>query len=275
MKEYVMTMPIDLVLVRHGESEGNIAERLSRKGDDTVFTPDFRQRHSSQWRLTKTGIRQARIVGKWLKKEFAGPPHFDRYYASEYIRAMETAAHLDLPRAKWYAEHYLRERDWGKLECIPHRERKEQFAHDLARKDSDPYFWRPPQGEMLVDLCLRIDRVIDTLHRECRDQRVLIVCHGEVMWAFRIRLERLSQERFRELTQDARPEQQIHNGQVLHYSRRDPKSGELSATLNWMRSVCPEHPEWSDKKEWQSIVRPTYSNSALLTRAQNTPRQIG
>jgi hypothetical protein len=53
-----MTMPIDLVLVRHGESEGNAARRSSMDGDNSVFTEEFCSRHNSRlgasgWRLVE------------------------------------------------------------------------------------------------------------------------------------------------------------------------------------------------------------------------------
>lgn len=40
-------MPIDLVLVRHGQSEGNLAQAKSKKGDDSFWTGEFSQRPSS------------------------------------------------------------------------------------------------------------------------------------------------------------------------------------------------------------------------------------
>jgi hypothetical protein len=52
-----MTMPMDLVLVRHGESEGNVVYGLARQGDHALFTPEFLSRHSSRWRLTRLGVR--------------------------------------------------------------------------------------------------------------------------------------------------------------------------------------------------------------------------
>ncbi len=50
-----MTMPLDLVFVRHGESEGNYAYSMSYRGDDRYFQPgtSFLQRHGSKW-LTLT-----------------------------------------------------------------------------------------------------------------------------------------------------------------------------------------------------------------------------
>ena len=94
-----MTMPIDLVLVRHGESEGNAARRFSTAGDNSVFTDEFCSRHSSRLRLTDQGREQARVAGSWLKKNIG--ERFDRYLVSGYLRAMETAALLELPEAVW------------------------------------------------------------------------------------------------------------------------------------------------------------------------------
>src|SRR5271154_4881825 len=111
-----MTMPIDLVLVRHGESEGNAARRLSFAGDDSAFTQEFCSRHGSRLRLTDRGREQARIAGDWLKENIG--KHFDRYLVSGYLRAMETAALLELPDAIWYQEFYLREREMGLLEIM-------------------------------------------------------------------------------------------------------------------------------------------------------------
>src|SRR5438874_4087686 len=72
-----MTMPLDLVLVRHGESEGNVAFASSRLGDHSHFTPEFLARHSSKWRLTDKGREQAHAAGEWLRGHLA--PAFDRY----------------------------------------------------------------------------------------------------------------------------------------------------------------------------------------------------
>jgi hypothetical protein len=47
--------PIDLVLVRHGESEGNIAQEMSKLNDDTLWDKQgFKERHTSKYRHTPT-----------------------------------------------------------------------------------------------------------------------------------------------------------------------------------------------------------------------------
>lgn len=62
-------MPIDLVLVRHGESEGNLAHQRAHAGDHSVFSNvHFKAKHNPQWRLTDKGCEQAIAAGKYLKE---------------------------------------------------------------------------------------------------------------------------------------------------------------------------------------------------------------
>lgn len=270
-----MALPIDLVLVRHGESEGNAAKRRAEKGDATAYSTEFLHRHTSSYRLTAKGRTQPPKTGDWLRQEFygAGQFGFDRAIVSEYVRAMETAALLDLPDARWYAEFYLTERDWGELDNYSPQERQARFSDNMARRQVEPFFWRPVDGESFADLCLRVDRVLLTLHRECSDKRVVIVCHGEVMWAFRVRIERLSQVKFRELHLSEKSEDRIYNCQVIHYTRRNPETGKLGEHAHWVRVVRPtEDPVWTSG--WQHFERPRYSNQDLLDVVEKNPAMV-
>ncbi len=261
-------MPRHLVLVRHGESEGNVANRRSRQGDNSAFTDAFRNRHSSQWRLTDRGREQAIAAGAWIRANY--PEGFGRKYSSEYLRAMETAAMLGLP-GNWYVDFYLRERDWGQLDVMTDEERHARFADELRRRDIDSFFWAPPGGESMAHLCLRVDRVLNTLHRECSDTDVLTVCHGEVMWAFRVRLERMPQRIYRDLEASDHPWNHIHNGQILEYSRIDPETGEEHSHMEWVRSTCP----WDDDRSWnrwERIKRPKLTSDMLLAEVERTTR---
>jgi len=71
-------LPIDLVLVRHGESEGNLAQRRSKQGDESDWSKDFKERHTSKYRLTDLGRRQAVVAGKWIKDNIG--EKFDRFF---------------------------------------------------------------------------------------------------------------------------------------------------------------------------------------------------
>ena len=264
-----MTMPIDLVLVRHGESEGNVARRFSLAGDNSVFTEEFCARHNSRLRLTDRGREQAQAAGKWLKNNIG--ERFDRFLVSGYLRAMETAALLELPDAIWFQDFYLRERDLGLFEIMSEDDKRNRYPAAYRQYQQDPFYWTPPNGESIAQLCLRIDRVFQTLHRECSDKRVLVVCHGLVMWAFMVRIERLTPTQFLARSQSPDPNYHIRNCQVIHYTRRDPESGELSNRMDWVRSVCAWDPT-QPAGMWRVIERPTFTNDQLLEAAEASPQ---
>jgi NAD+ kinase len=271
---FSMPLPIDLVLVRHGTSEGNAAKRRSEKGDHSAIKL-LHGRHTASFRLTEQGRRQAAQAGAWLRKEFYPTYGFDRFYASEYARALETAGLLGLPNVKWYTDFYISERDWGELDVLPEDERQEKFGEALRMRDTEPFFWAPPNGESFANLCLRIDRMLATLARECSNKKVVIVCHGEVMWAFRIRLERMSKELFKELHLSKDERHKIHNCQIIHYSRRDPHDPRLGPHqyYQWMRMVRPTQTPVFEG-EWQKIIRRSYTNEELLEMVSKTPALV-
>lgn len=264
-------MPVNLVFVRHGQTEGNVARELSKQGDPSLWTPEFRQRPPRLWRLTDRGIDQAKAAGKWIRANIG--THFDRYITSEYPRAKETAGHLGLPDAEWEEEFYLRERQWGPMESMPEGERQEKYKVELEKRKEDSFFWRPPHGESQAEVCERVDWVLYNLHRQNTGGSAIVVCHEDVMWAVVARLERLSQERWQALRSSDDPRDRIHNGQVLHYARKDPLTGRTSSDYDWVRSVNPYDTGLS-RNEWVKIERPTYSNDELLSRVEAFPRLI-
>lgn len=264
--------------MRHGESEGNVAFNRSKAGDHSLYSGEFLRRHSSQWRLTEVGRDQAASAGKYLREAMnqrtqdRGEPFvFDRHYVSEYIRAQETAARLELPTSRWFSEVFLRERDWGQMDLMSWGERVEKMGSELRRKDLDRFLFAPPGGESMADVAFRTNSIIAQLHRECADRRVIIVCHGEVMWAMRTRLERMSLRRYRDLTASRRTTDHIHNGQILWYTRRHPETGEVSPFFSHFMSVCP----WDlsrSQNQWEEIHRQIYTNGMLLAMAEQVFR---
>jgi len=263
-------MPIDLVLVRHGESEGNLAQAKSVQGDQAAWAEkEFKNRHTSLYRLTDIGREQARIGGEWLRNNIGS---FDAYYSSEYVRAMETAALLDL-EGPWVSDFFLRERDQGVLANVSKKDRLEKFAHEVEKRDQDVFYFAPPGGESIANACLRVNRVLSELRTGCSGFKVIMVCHGNIIWGFRLCIEHMNQERFRELNSST--EHKLVNGTIIHYSRRHPKTGEISATLDWMRIICPWNESLSvDKGAWMPIHRPLWTNEELLKRVSAVPQLL-
>ncbi|KAJ5070568.1 phosphoglycerate mutase family protein [Anaeramoeba ignava] len=264
-KETTKKLPIDLVFVRHGESEGNFYFRHSKE----KFPDEFLKRPVSLWRLTERGKEQAKIAGKWIRENIS--PYFDRAFTSEYLRAMETAAYLDLPDARWNTATYLRERDWGQFEGLTSEERWKKFKHQMQRRERDSFFFAPPSGESIATVCLRLDRILSILKEECSEKKVIIVSHGEIISTFMVLIEQISQIRFRELSlENAKKGNRIHNCQVIHYSRRNPKTGSIASSVKWMRSVNPWDLEKSDLS-WKELSPPFYTNSKLLSEVEKFP----
>eukprot|EP00028_Trichosphaerium_sp_Am-I-7-wt_P002048 CAMPEP_0168533552 /NCGR_PEP_ID=MMETSP0405-20121227/17176_1 /TAXON_ID=498012 /ORGANISM="Trichosphaerium sp, Strain Am-I-7 wt" /LENGTH=350 /DNA_ID=CAMNT_0008559697 /DNA_START=37 /DNA_END=1086 /DNA_ORIENTATION=+ len=264
--------PLELVLVRHGESEGNLAQKRGEEGDQSAFRDsDFKHKHSSSYRLTDIGVAQAKIAGKYIKENIGA--NFDRCYTSEYVRAMETASLLDIPNAEWYTEIVLRERDKGNFDNMSKADRRKHYSDALKLRKRDAFFWRPPNGESLAQVCVRVDHTFNTLRRECKNQRVLIVCHGEVMWSMRVRIERLSQLKFHKLKGSKDPKKRIHNSQIIHYTRVHPETHVVYPDFRFMRSICPWNPDYSNE-DWHEFNRPTYSTVDLKESVTRVPRFV-
>ena len=96
--------PGRIILVRHGESEGNV--------DDTVYerVPDHRLS------LTDRGFEQARQTGEVLRTLLDGDSV--EAYVSPYLRTRQTFAALALPVAERdvRVEPRLREQDWANFQ---------------------------------------------------------------------------------------------------------------------------------------------------------------
>lgn len=260
-------MPRDLILVRHGESEGNVATSRSKKGDGSL-AEKIKHLHNSRYRLSSQGRAQSATAGSWLRMEF--PDGFDDYYVSPYVRTRETAARLALPEAQWMQHLMLAEREWGALDLLTPEERKVRYREELERRQRDRLTWAPPGGESIIGVTQRVQRFLATLSRESAERKVIVVCHGDIMLAFRVALERLTMERFQQIDEWTNPHDHIHNCQVLHYSRMHPESGLMGVGLDWMRSVCPSDMTQSSN-DWQQIIRPTFSNEELLRQIEEYP----
>jgi NAD+ kinase len=268
--ELARPRPEEYVLVRHGESEGNVAFNRSVEGDHSLYAGEFLERHSSFWRLTDRGRAQARKTGEWINANL--DMRFDGFFSSEYLRAMETAALLSLPDARWKTDVMLRERDWGEYDLASQEERRSAFRRYEARRRRESLFWAPPGGESLAQVVQRVDSVLLFENRRYSGGRVIHVCHGELMWAFRLRFERLSQITFREMQRDPQVHDRVHNCQVLQYSRRCPESAKLFPDFRFMRSVCPWDLSLSTN-EWQHIDRSGgLSDAEMLTEVEQFPR---
>lgn len=256
-------MPADLFLVRHGESEGNVALNAAKAGDHSYITEDYSARTTLDYRLSSEGSRQAALAGAWIRSWMAdhGVEEFDRLYCSPYARARETAALLGLPGAAWQLEPLLRERDFGLWEGLPRPEIEEAFHRSAAQKERNRFLWRPDGGESTPDIDMRVREVLATLARELPRQRAVCVTHEDVMWTFRFRLEKMTIEEWLAHQDDDRHE--IVNCGILHYTRTvdDSPGAEVGPKFARVRLIDPSRPSAAT---WTEITRPRFSDQELL-----------
>src|SRR5580698_3053862 len=157
-----------LIMVRHGESEGNRDRRFTS-------SPDVP--------LTELGRQQAREAAQRIAKRFAP----ERIISSPYRRARQTseiiAGELGLPIE---VVNDLHERELGVLKGQSY-----DLLRDLAGQDSgyDPkrgWLWRPEGGESYEDVRKRVMVAIEDLRRRYPEDELVVVSHGGVMlsmWA--------------------------------------------------------------------------------------------
>lgn len=264
-------MPIDIVLVRHGESESNYANQRYREGAKDVKSPEHLARHTAEYRLTDLGISQAKSAGRWLRDNFDG--QFDYCVTSSFARARETAGHLGLPGAVWEIDPYLVERNHGELDKMSDEEKVAYFGDQDVRPFLRNFYLRPPNGESRLDLSLRWDRMMLSLSQRHSEHRVLIVAHETIIECGLIRRLHWSVEQFYEWKQRSDEREKIHNCQIVHFTRRNPETGQVIDKVRWWRSVCPWRLEWG-RGEWRNIVPTKYSSADLLEQVARYPRVI-
>jgi broad specificity phosphatase PhoE len=157
-----------LILVRHGESEGNRDRRFSI---------------SSEVELTEIGRRQAHEVAQRIKTHFQP----ELIFSSSFLRARQTsaiiAAELNLPVE---VVEDIHERDLGTLRGESYDRLRElvKLAPDFDPKQG--WLWRPEGGESYEDVRLRVTAAFDRLRGRFPEHEVVVVSHGGVMlsmWA--------------------------------------------------------------------------------------------
>jgi broad specificity phosphatase PhoE len=263
--------PEDVLLLRHGQAEGQVADAASQRGDDSWQQhPLYRERHESLAHLTDGGIAQAHVAGLWITDNL-GP--FDLHYTSPYTRAVETAAHLHL-KGRWYLDPRLREQDYGLEAQTTACDRQHPDLVLSARmRASSPFFARVVDGESVAEVVDRAYSLSETIRREAEGRRILIVCHEELMYAFHVALTGLPPQRYAAWVA-ANP---IHNLHALHYTWRvdpdHPESHRRGPAPTWWRSISTADPSLGDPA-WQRVQRPTFSDQELLELVATPPRII-
>ena len=169
-----------LILLRHGQSEWNKANRFTGWVDIG---------------LSEQGVKEAESSGEQLKDV-----KLDQCFTSVLKRSIDTAT-LALKRAEQsdvptFRDAALNERHYGDLQGLNKDETRAKYGAEQVHRWRRSYEVRPPGGESLADTC---ERVLPYYEKEIRPyllkgETVLVAAHGNSLRALIKDLENLSQD---------------------------------------------------------------------------------
>lgn len=240
------SMPMELVMVRHGRSRANEAQQADKRGDDMTPHSDVFDIHDYAQRLSPVGVEQAKTAREWMVANGLAPEEFDERYVSSFHRTMETAAYLGGPACQWLVDARLIERNWGHYGAMTIKERQERYPHTERMKQLSSFLVQFDGGESIYSTMYPFRDFLGTMYREKVDKRVLVVSHGERMWVARFVIERMTIDEWQRL--DADKTMRIGNCALLQYRRQNPEDPEdvvTSFSSGWRRMIDPVEPEKS------------------------------
>jgi probable phosphoglycerate mutase len=188
--------PEKLWLVRHGQSQGNVARDIADEEGLHEIDIDVRDVDVP---LSELGHQQAEATGRWL----AALPPDERpevILSSPYLRARQTAEAICKAGGmsgptKLVVDERLREREFGIFDRLTGVGIRAKFPEESAHRTKlGKFYHRPPGVESWADVILRLRSAMNTINLHYCDRRVLIVCHQVVVLCMRYVLEELSEE---------------------------------------------------------------------------------
>lgn len=148
-----------LYLVRHGESEWNILNKVQGQSDVN---------------LTKKGIEQAKKIGERLIHE-----KIDMIFSSDLKRAFDTAKIIGkLLNLEVKSLEELREIRFGIWEGLTTKEIKDKYLNEHIVWMTEPHKLILPEAERLIDLQERLLGVVNSYIKKNENKNILIVSHG-------------------------------------------------------------------------------------------------
>lgn len=151
-----------LTIVRHGETEWNVAMRLQGKKDSN---------------LTPLGRLQAQHASDALRHR-----KFDVLISSDQGRAVETAKIINVyHQLEFNLSEKLRERNFGIMEGLTREEVGEKYpeVHEGYMKRKSNY--QVPEGESLVQFYSRVSNELNRIADLWKEKNILIISHGGVL----------------------------------------------------------------------------------------------
>ena len=180
--------PNRILLIRHGESQGNVDPNQYESVPDYALN------------LTPRGIEQAQQAGREIKGVLGEESLY--VYLSPYFRTRQTFQYLkssiEANIVNSIEDPRIREQDWGHF-----RHPNENEGIMRQRDGFSPFYYRIPDGESGADVYDRVSTFMETLFRDFKKkdypQNTLIVTHGLTLRLFLTRWFHWTVEEFESL----------------------------------------------------------------------------
>lgn len=164
---YIHTEHRAIVLVRHGQSEFNVEDRLGGDSPLTAKGEEFasnlaefmEERLQADFRETSTVINDDNVPRLSI-------------WTSNLLRTRQTGEKVEGDLVSWVA---LSEMDAGNFESMTYEEIERDHHAEYSRREGDKLNYRYPQGESYVDVKKRIQSVLFELERQ--RNHVLVISH--------------------------------------------------------------------------------------------------
>lgn len=226
-----------LVLVRHGESEGDV--RRSQRDQPLSHTL---RKHPRDEEETLRGHEQSRAAGQWISKYVLGASGFktfDWQRVSPLIRTLQSAESLGLPN-HWQPDPRLAERDRGAIQGMTKQQHQQLYPESFRHMVDHPFHWVPPQGESLLRVSMRFNELLDEFLASDAKSAIFMT-HRDVLWAAHLPLDKVGLGQIEQINTN-----EIHNGYIVQYTNVNPETHEIeSEGLCWKRFTTP----WMDESE--------------------------
>ncbi|CAM8963035.1 unnamed protein product [Rhodiola kirilowii] len=190
-------LPKRIILVRHGESQGNL--------DNSAYstTPDYKIP------LTELGLEQAREAGEKIRRLISGEGKYDwkvYFYVSPYERTRSTLREIGRSFSRKRVigvreECRIREQDFGNFQI-----EERMKAIKKTREKFGRFFYRFPEGESASDVYDRVSSFLESLWRDIdlnrlhqnpsQDLNLIIVSHGLASRVFLMKWFKWTVEQF-------------------------------------------------------------------------------
>lgn len=190
-----MNWPAQLIIVRHGQSAGNLARDVAHEALADRITLTNRD---ADVPLSDLGREQARALGMWFA-ELPGDGRPEVLLSSPYVRALQTAEIFresggTFRHGPICFDERLREKEFGILDGLTTTGVGNVFPDQAEfRRLLGKFYHRPPGGESWCDVILRLRSVLDTISLHYRGKRVMIFTHQVVVLCMRYIIETLDE----------------------------------------------------------------------------------